>query len=240
MLRAHCQTSGWSLAAQDPFNNVARTAFEALAAVLGQTQSLHTNALDEALALPTDETARIARQTQIILQRETDLCRIVDLPGGSEHVEALTSSLIERASTLVEEIERLGGMARAIDKGLPQRRIEESASRRQARIDAGEEIIVGVNKYQPDAAPQPNLLSVDNHAVRAAQIARLGELRAQRNEAQTRQALAALTAAARTRANLLEAAVAAARAMATVGEMSVALEEVFGRYQPQTRSALGA
>jgi methylmalonyl-CoA mutase len=240
MLRAHCQTSGWSLAAQDPFNNIARTVYEAIAAVLGQTQSLHTNALDEALALPTDETARIARQTQIILQQETDLCRIVDLVGGSEHIEGLTDSLVQRAQALIEEIEQQGGMAKAIDKGLPQRRIEDAASRRQARIDAGQEVIVGVNKYQPEAAPQPKLLSVDNHAVRAAQVARLNQLRAQRDEAQTRAALARLTAAARGDANLLEAAVDAARAMATVGEMSLALEEVFGRYQPQTRSAPGA
>ncbi|MDA1236064.1 MAG: methylmalonyl-CoA mutase [Acidobacteria bacterium] len=240
MLRAHCQTSGWSLAAQDPFNNIARTTYEALAAVLGQTQSLHTNALDEALALPTDETACIARQTQLILQQETDLCHIIDLVGGSDHIEGLTDSLIKRAQALIEEIEQQGGMAQAIDKGVPQRRIQEAASRRQARIDSGDEVIVGVNKFQPEAAPQPTLLSVDNNAVRAAQIARLTELRAQRDEAQTRQALAALTAAARSDANLLEAAVVAARAMATVGEMSLALEEVFGRYQPQTRSAPGA
>jgi methylmalonyl-CoA mutase len=240
MLRAHCQTSGWSLAAQDPFNNIARTTYEAIAAVLGQTQSLHTNALDEALALPTDETARIARQTQIILQQEADLCRVVDLVGGSEYIEGLTESLVQRAQALIEEIEQQGGMARAIDKGLPQRRIEEAASRRQARIDAGQEVIVGVNKYQPDAAPQPKLLSVDNHAVRAAQVARLNQLRAQRDEVQTRAALAKLTAAARGDSNLLEAAVAAARALATVGEMSLALEEVFGRYQPRARSAPGA
>jgi methylmalonyl-CoA mutase len=240
MLRAHCQTSGWSLAAQDPFNNIARTAFEALAAVLGQTQSLHTNALDEALALPTDETARIARQTQIILQQETDLCRVIDLVGGSEHIETLTDLLVEQASAMVQEIEEIGGMARAIDQGLPQRRIEEAASRRQARIDSGEEIIVGVNKYQPESAPQPKLLSIDNRAVRAAQIARLQQLRSQRDEARTQAALANLTAAARRGANLLEAAVEAARNLATVGEMSLALEEVFGRYQPQTRSAPGA
>ncbi len=240
MLRAHCQTSGWSLAAQDPFNNIARTTFEALAAVLGQTQSLHTNALDEALALPTDETARIARQTQIILQHESDVCRIVDLVGGSEHIEGLTARLIEQASSLIREIEQQGGMTRAIDQGLPQRRIEEAASRRQARIDSGEEIIVGVNRYQPEAAPQPKLLSVDNHAVRASQIARLQELRAKRDEAKTQDALAALTAAARSDLNLLAAAVDAARNLATVGEMSLALEEVFGRYQPQTRSSPGA
>jgi methylmalonyl-CoA mutase len=240
MLRAHCQTSGWSLAAQDPFNNIARTAFEALAAVLGQTQSLHTNALDEALALPTEESARIARQTQIILQQETDVDRIVDLVGGSEHIEALTGSLIQRAHSLIQEIEELGGMAQAIDKGFPQRRIQEAAARRQARIDSGEEIVVGVNQYQPESAPQPKLLSVDNHAVRAAQAARLAELRGQRDEPQTRAALAKLTAAARSAANLLEAAVEAARAGATVGEMSFALEEVFGRFLPRTLSAPGA
>ena len=239
-LRAHCQTSGWSLAAQDPYNNVARTTFEAIAAVLGQTQSLHTNALDEALALPTDDSARVARQTQIILQQETDLCRIIDLVGGSHHVEALTQSLIERSSTLIAEIEELGGMANAIEKGLPKRRIEEAASRRQARIDSGEEVIVGVNKYQPETDTQPELLSVDNEAARAAQLARLDSLRTQRDETRVQQALANLTAAARSNGNLLEASVEAARSMATIGEMTAAMEEVFGRYQPQSQSVAGA
>lgn len=239
-LRAHCQTSGWSLAAQDPYNNVARTTFEAIAAVLGQTQSLHTNSFDEALALPTDESARIARETQIILQEETDLCRIIDLAGGSTHVEKLTSSLIERASVLIDEVEEMGGMAVAIEKGLPKRRIGEAASTRQARIDAGEEVIVGVNKFEVEDDPQPELLRVDNEAARASQLARLADLRAERDDARVKQTLEQLTAAARADGNLLEAAIEAARAMATAGEISAALEEVFGRYQPESQTTPGA
>jgi methylmalonyl-CoA mutase len=239
-LRAHCQTSGWSLAAQDPYNNVARTTFEAIAAVLGQTQSLHTNALDEALALPTDDSARVARQTQIILQEEADLCHIIDMVGGSQYIEGLTRSLIESATVLIEEIEEMGGMSAAIEQGLPKRRIEEAASQRQARIDSGEEVIVGVNKYQPEADTQPELLSVDNKAARAVQLARLQSLRSERDESKVGEALAKVTAAARSDGNLLEATIEAARSMATVGEMTAAMEAVFGRYQPQSQSVAGA
>ena len=238
-LRAHSQTSGWSLTEQDPFNNVTRTTIEALAAVLGHTQSLHTNSLDEALALPSAGGARIARNTQLILQEETDLTRVVDLCGGSYHVEGLTADLMRKAWRLIGEIERLGGMAKALENGTPQRRIEEAAARKQARIDSGRDVIVGVNRYRTAERTTLPLLEVDQRAVREAQVARLRKLRAERDEAAVQQALEALTEAAAGRGALLEVAVEAARRRATVGEMSAALEEVFGRYEPRTRALAG-
>ncbi|WP_210530506.1 methylmalonyl-CoA mutase, partial [Rubellimicrobium arenae] len=240
MLRTHCQTSGVSLQEQDPLNNVVRTAYEALAAVLGGTQSLHTNSFDEALALPSDDAARLARNTQLILQEETGVTRVVDPLGGSYYVERLTHEMAEAAWALMEEVEALGGMTRAVASGLPKLRIEASAARRQARIDRGEEVIVGVNRYPPPAgtAPPP-LRSIDNHAVRAAQIARLQALRRDRDGAAVAAALAALRQAAQGGANLLEAALPAARARATVGEISQALEDVFGRHRAETRTLAG-
>jgi methylmalonyl-CoA mutase len=239
ILRMHCQTSGWSLTAQDPFNNVARTCVEALAAVLGGTQSLHTNALDEAFALPTEHSARLARNTQLVLQAETDLCRTADPLGGSYCVEKLTHALAARAEALIDEVERLGGMTRAIESGLPKLRIEEAAARRQARIDSGEDVIVGVNRFQPShAAPLP-IREVDNRAVRERQLARLRRLRESRDGARVQRCLQALTEAARGRANLVPPALEAARAGATVGEMSAALEQVWGRYQPSFRTLRG-
>jgi len=239
-LRAHCQTSGWSLAAQDPFNNVTRTCVEALAAALGHTQSLHTNALDEAIALPTDFSAAIARNTQIYLQEETGITRVIDPWGGSYFVESLTSELMERAWTLIQEVEELGGMTKAIESGLPKRRIEEAAARRQARIDAGKEIIVGVNKYKLDHETPIELLEVDNLEVRRKQQARLEELKRRRDLKTVENALAALTRSAQTRqGNLLELAVSAARQRATLGEISQALETVFGRYQAASQTLAG-
>ncbi len=242
MLRTHCQTSGWSLTEQDPFNNVTRTALEALAAALGGTQSLHTNALDEALALPTDFSARIARNTQLVLQHESDLCRVVDPLGGSYYVERLTHELAERAWTHIEEVEAMGGMAAAIETGLPKRRIEECAARKQARIDSGRDAIVGVNRYRTDAESGIELLEVDNSAVRDAQLARLDELRRTRDEAACQTALAALTEGARGDANLLALSIDAVRAGATVGEVSDAMETVFGRHHavPETISGVYA
>ncbi len=239
-LRTHCQTSGYSLTAQDPFNNVARTTVEALAAVLGGTQSLHTNALDEAIALPTDFSARIARNTQLYLQHETDITRVVDPWGGSYYVETLTHELAEKAWALMQEVEALGGMAAAIETGLPKLRIEEAAARKQARIDSGKEVIVGVNKYQTDEKTEVEVLDIDNDAVRESQVARLQRIRATRDNAAVQAALAALTEAARTATgNLLELAVTAARARATLGEISDALEVVFGRHQATTRTVSG-
>jgi methylmalonyl-CoA mutase len=246
-LRTHCQTSGYSLTEQDPFNNVARTAIEALAAVLGGTQSLHTNSLDEAIALPTDFSARIARNTQLYIQHETDITRAVDPWGGSYYVEHLTQQLVEKAGTLIEEVEALGGMTRAIETGLPKLRIEEAAARKQARIDSGKDVIVGINRYKTTDNQQIELLEVDNQAVREAQIARLAQVRAERDEAAVQQALAAITAAAgeatedrgqRTE-NLLSLAVEAARHRATLGEISDALENVFGRHKATIRSVSG-
>lgn len=231
-LRTHSQTSGWSLTEQDPYNNVARTTIEALAAVLGGTQSLHTNSLDEALALPTEASARIARNTQLILQHETDVCRFVDPWGGSYYVESLTGAMIDRAWELITEIEELGGMARAIESGVPKMRIEEAAARKQARIDAGRETIVGVNQYRPENEEPIELRSVDNDSVRESQLRRLAQLRSERREDDVRGALAALTKGAEGDGNLLELAVDAARKKATVGEISSAIEDVFGRYQP--------
>ncbi|WP_425556751.1 methylmalonyl-CoA mutase [Dactylosporangium darangshiense] len=238
-LRTHCQTSGWSLTAQDVFNNVVRTCIEAMAATQGHTQSLHTNALDEALALPTDFSARIARNTQLLLQQESGTNRVIDPWGGSAYVERLTHDLAARAWSHIEEVERAGGMARAIDEGIPKLRIEEAAARTQARIDSGRQPVIGVNKYRPDADEPIEVLKVDNSAVRAAQIARLRELRASRDAAACAAALDALTAGAANGANLLELSVAAARAHATVGEISDALEKVFGRHTAQIRTISG-
>ncbi|HEY2732750.1 MAG TPA: methylmalonyl-CoA mutase, partial [Polyangiales bacterium] len=239
-LRTHCQTSGWSLTAQDPFNNVARTCIEALAAVCGHTQSLHTNALDEALALPTDFSARIARNTQLYLQQETGITRSVDPWGGSYYVERLTHDLAQRAWSLIEEVEGLGGMAKAIEAGLPKMRIEEAATRTQARIDSGRQTIVGVNKFPPTREEKLQILKVDNTEVRAAQVRRLGELRKQRDESKLRSALNGLTQSAETRSgNLLALALEAARARASVGEISDALEKVWGRHEAVIRSITG-
>ncbi|HVU32391.1 MAG TPA: methylmalonyl-CoA mutase [Opitutaceae bacterium] len=239
-LRTHSQTSGWSLTEQDPFNNVARTSLEALASVCGHTQSLHTNALDEAIALPTDFSARIARNTQLHLQQETGVCNVVDPWGGSYYVEYLTAELIKKARAHLDEIERMGGMTKAIEAGVPKLRIEEAAARRQAKIDSGQETIVGLNKHRLEQEAPLDILEVDNTAVREAQIRRLKELRAARPESDVRAALSALTGCARRGdGNLLELAVAAAQARATLGEISDALEAVYGRYQAQIRSISG-
>ncbi|HEY6271959.1 MAG TPA: methylmalonyl-CoA mutase [Terriglobales bacterium] len=239
-LRAHSQTSGWSLAAQDPFNNVTRTCVEALAAVLGHTQSLHTNALDEAIALPSHFSAGIARNTQIYLQEETGITRVIDPWGGSYFVESLTKKLMERAWTLIEEVEGLGGMTKAMEGGLPKRRIEEAAARRQARIDSGKEVIVGVNKYKLEREMPIELLEVDNVEVRRKQVARLHELKRSRDPKPVEGSLAALTRCAETKqGNLLELAVDAARRRATLGEISYALEAVWGRYQAVSRTLAG-
>jgi methylmalonyl-CoA mutase len=272
-LRTHCQTSGYSLTEQDPFNNVARTAIEALAAALGGTQSLHTNALDEAIALPTDFSARIARNTQLYLQHETDITKVVDPWGGSYYVESLTHQLADKAWALIQEVEELGGMAKAIETGLPKLRIEEAAARKQARIDSGKEIIVGVNKYRPSEEQEIEVLDIDNDAVRESQVARLKQIRATRDNAAVQKALAALTDAARSASlneelrmkneelsgdksaddnsssliphssfnstNLLALAIEAARHRATLGEISDALEAVYGRHQATTRTVSG-
>ncbi len=239
-LRTHCQTSGWSLTEQDPFNNVMRTCVEAMAAVLGHTQSLHTNALDEALALPTDFSARIARNTQLFLQNETDICRVVDPFGGSYYVEYLTDTLMRRAWAHIEEIESLGGMAKALASGLPKARIEEAAAWRQAQIDSGQETIVGVNKYRVDEQANISILEVDTSAVRAAQVSRLQTLRANRDEPRTQATLNALSTCASTgEGNLLAFAVEAARARASLGEISDAMERAFGRHHAETKSIGG-
>jgi methylmalonyl-CoA mutase len=230
MLRTHCQTSGVSLTEQDPYNNVVRTTVEAMAAMLGGTQSLHTNALDEAIALPTDFSARIARNTQIILQEETGMCNVVDPLGGSYYIEALTKELVDKAWEIIERVESEGGMAKAVAAGWPKAMIEEAAAARQARVDRGEDVIVGVNKYRLANEDAIDILEVDNAAVREAQIARIKQVKASRNEADCQAALAALTAGAGSQANLLELAVDAARARATLGEISAAMEAVFGRY----------
>ena len=239
-LRTHCQTSGWSLTAQDPFNNVARTCMEAMAAALGHTQSLHTNALDEAIALPTDFSARIARNTQLYIQDETRVCKVVDPWGGSYYVEALTDELIKRAWGHIQEVEKLGGMAKAIETGLPKMRIEEAAARRQARIDSGRENIVGLNYMQLEHEDAIDILEVDNTAVREAQIARLNKLRANRDNEKVQQCLDAITKSVETgEGNLLELAVEAARARASLGEISMAVEKVCGRHKAVIRSISG-
>jgi methylmalonyl-CoA mutase len=240
MLRTHSQTSGWSLAEQDPFNNVARTCVEAMAAALGGTQSLHTNALDEAIALPTDFSARIARNTQLYLQSETGICRNVDPWGGSWYLESLTGALLERAWAHILEVEGHGGMARAIERGLPKLRIEEAAARRQARLDSDQDVIVGVNRWRLTREEPLEILEVDNTAVRRQQVQRLSSLRRERDQAAVDQALAALTAAAADgTGNLLELAVEAARRRASLGEISAALEKVAGRHQAEIRTISG-
>ncbi|MER2605259.1 MAG: methylmalonyl-CoA mutase [Siculibacillus sp.] len=238
-LRTHSQTSGWSLTAQDVFNNVVRTAVEAMAATQGHTQSLHTNALDEALALPTDFSARIARNTQILLQQESGTTRTIDPWGGSAYVERLTAELAEKALAHIAEVESLGGMAKAIEAGIPKLRIEEAAAKTQARIDSGSQTVVGVNKYKPESEQAIDVLKVDNSAVRTAQIEKLKRLRAERDPAEVQAALDALTAAAAGEGNLLDLAIKAARAKATVGEISDALEKVFGRHKAEIRSIQG-
>ncbi len=239
-LRTHSQTSGWSLTEQDPFNNVGRTAIEALAAALGHTQSLHTNALDEAIALPTDFSARIARNTQIYLQQETEICRSVDPWAGSYYVEALTHELAQKAWALIEEVEKLGGMAKAIETGVPKMRIEEAAARAQGKIDSGTQTIVGVNKYRLEKEDPIDILEIDNTAVRLSQIERLKKLRAERNEAEVQASLAAITRAAETgKGNLLELAIDAAKKRASLGEISDACEKVAGRYKAVIRTIEG-
>ncbi|MTK53520.1 methylmalonyl-CoA mutase [Paludibacter sp.] len=239
-LRTHSQTSGWSLTEQDPFNNVGRTAIEAMAAALGHTQSLHTNALDEAIALPTDFSARIARNTQIYIQEETSICKQIDPWAGSYYVEALTNDLAQKAWDRIQEIEKLGGMAAAIETGVPKMRIEEAAARTQARIDSGNQIIVGVNRFRLEKEAPIDILEVDNSAVRIQQIARLKELRANRNEADVQKALEAITKCVETgEGNLLELAVEAARVRASLGEISYACEKIVGRYKAVIRTISG-
>jgi methylmalonyl-CoA mutase len=239
MLRTHCQTSGVSLTARDPYNNIIRTTLEALAAVLGGTQSLHTNSFDEALALPTDFSARIARNTQLVLQHEAGITRVVDPLGGSFYVEALTRDLADQARALMAQMDAAGGMVAAIEAGLPQRAIEEAAAARQARIDSGEEVIVGVNRYELADEPEVELLEIDNAAVRAAQVERLAQVRAARDPVRVQAALDALTEGARGSANLLALSIEAARARATLGEISDALEAAFGRYDAIPRTVRG-
>ncbi|HNV63288.1 MAG TPA: methylmalonyl-CoA mutase, partial [Candidatus Cloacimonas acidaminovorans] len=235
-LRTHSQTSGWSLTEQDPYNNITRTCIEALAATMGHTQSLHTNSLDEAIALPTDFSARIARNTQLYLQNETGICRVIDPWAGSYYVEFLTDALMKSAWKHIIEVENLGGMAKAIETGLPKMRIEEAAARRQAKIDSGADIIVGVNKYPPETEIPIEILEVDNSAVRDTQIARLEKLRRERNSEEVEKALQAITKSAETgEGNLLELAIDAARKRATLGEISYAMEKVWGRHQEAIR-----
>ena len=240
MLRTHCQTSGVSLQEADPYNNIVRTAFEAMSAVLGGTQSLHTNSFDEAIALPTEFSARIARNTQLILQNETGVTNVVDPLAGSYYVEKLTADLIDAAWKLIEEVEEMGGMTKAVASGMPKLRIEEAAARRQAAIDRGEEVIVGVNKFRPEKEDAIDIRDVDNHAVRDTQIARLEDIRATRDSSACDAALAALETGARTSMeNLLALAVEAARARATVGEISMAMEKVFGRHRAEVKTLAG-
>ncbi len=239
-LRTHCQTSGWSLTEQDAFNNVARTTIEALAAALGHTQSLHTNALDEAIALPTDFSARIARNTQLVLQQETGICTTVDPWGGSYYIETLTHELVHKAWKLIEEVEELGGMAAAIETGIPKMRIEESAAKKQARIDSGKDLIIGVNSYKAEEQTTIETLEVDNTKVREAQLKRLSELKANRNQQEVELALDAITQSCKSgEGNLLALAIDAAAKRATLGEISMACEKLFGRYQATIRSMAG-
>jgi methylmalonyl-CoA mutase len=240
MLRTHCQTSGWSLTEQDPYNNIVRTTIEAMAAVFGGTQSLHTNALDEAIALPSDFAARIARNTQLVLQEETGISQVVDPWGGSYMMESLTNDMAEKARLLINEVEEAGGMAQAIETGLPKLRIEEAAAKKQARIDRGEDIIVGVNKYQVDQQDAVDILEVDNDAVRDAQISRLAQIRQSRDAASVAAALNALSEAAQSgEGNLLALAIEATRHRATVGEISDALETHFGRFVASAQTVSG-
>ena len=239
-LRTHSQTSGWSLTEQDPFNNVTRTAIEAMGAALGHTQSLHTNALDEAIALPTDFSARIARNTQLYLQDETNICRVIDPWAGSYYVEALTDALVKRAWGHIQEVESHGGMTKAIEAGLPKLRIEEASARRQARIDSGRETIVGLTKYRLDKEEALDILDIDNSAVREAQLKKLETLRKNRDNTKVRQILEEITKCAETgKGNLLELSVEAAKARASLGEISSACEKVFGRYKAVIRSISG-
>src|SRR5262249_11162925 len=239
-LRTHCQTSGWSLTAQDVFNNVTRTCIEALAATHGGTQSLHTNALDEAIALPTDFSARIARNTQLLIQQESGTCRVIDPWGGSHYVERLTYELVRRAQVHLAEVEALGGMAKAIAAGIPKLRIEAAAARTQARIDSAAQTIVGVNKFRVAEEAKIEVLKVDTKSVRERQLAKLEQLKRERDPRGAVAAFAALAATARSgRGNLLEGAVAAARAKATVGEITEALEQVWGRHRAETRGVSG-
>lgn len=239
-LRTHCQTSGWSLTEQDPYNNIIRTTIEAMAAVLGGTQSLHTNALDEAIALPTEFSARIARNTQLIIQEETNICKVIDPLGGSYYIESLTNSLAKRAWEIIEEVEELGGMTKAIESGMPKLRIEESAARKQARIDSGLDVIVGVNKYKLDNEVPVEILEIDNTAVREAQIRRLNKIKSERDNVAVNNVLEKLTKACENKdENLLEIAVEAARLRATVGEISDAMEKVFGRHKAEIRLQSG-
>ncbi len=238
MLRTHVQTSGWSLTEQDPYNNIIRTTLEALAAALGGTQSLHTNSFDEAVGLPTDFSARIARNTQLIIQEESQICRVVDPMGGSYYVEALTAEIAKEAKKIIDEVEKLGGMAKAIESGMPKMRIEEAAARRQARIDQGKDVIVGVNKYKIEDEPLKDILEV-SEAVRDEQIQRLEQTRKNRDDTAVRQALEAVTKAAETGENLLAACIPAVRARATVGEIADAMEKVFGRFVATTRCISG-
>jgi methylmalonyl-CoA mutase len=240
VLRTHCQTSGWSLTEQDPFNNVGRTCVEAMAAALGHTQSLHTNALDEAIALPTDFSARIARNTQIYIQEETQICKEVDPWAGSYYVETLTKELAEKAWALIQEIQELGGMAKAIETGIPKMRIEEASARTQARIDSGNQTIIGINKYRLEKEDPIDILEVDNTAVRKQQIERLNDLKSKRDNAAVKKALEAITHSAKTgEGNLLDLAVQAAHVRATLGEISDACEEVCGRYKAIIRTISG-
>ena len=238
-LRTHCQTSGWSLTEQDPFNNIARTCIEAMAATLGGTQSLHTNSLDEAVALPTDFSAKIARDTQKYIQQETDIVKAVDPWAGSFYVEKLTAELVDRAWTLMQEVEELGGMAKAIENGLPKMRIEEAAARKQARIDSGKDQIVGVNIFQTNEETEIDILEIDNTAVRKSQLARLQKVKNERDEAAVQKALEEITECSKGDGNLLAAAVKAARLRATLGEISMAMEKVFGRYVATSRAISG-
>ncbi|HQD34365.1 MAG TPA: methylmalonyl-CoA mutase [Bacteroidales bacterium] len=239
-LRTHTQTSGWSLTAQDPFNNVARTCIEAMSAALGHTQSLHTNALDEAIALPTDFSARIARNTQLFLQEETQICRVVDPLGGSYYLETLTDEIAHKAWELIQEVEELGGMTKAIVAGIPKMRIEEASARRQARIDSGLDIIVGINKYQLEKEDPLQILEVDNTIVREKQIQRINEVKATRDNEKVQQSLDAITKACETgEGNLLELAIEAAKYRATLGEISYAMEKAWGRYVPEIKSITG-
>ena len=239
MLRTHCQTSGWSLLAQDPYNNIARTSIEALAAVFGGTQSLHTNALDEALALPSDFSAKVARDTQLYIQRETDIVRTIDLLGGSHYIEKLTSEIVDEAKSLMKEVEDSGGMVAAIEKGVPKMRIEEAAAKKQAMIDSGEEKIIGLNIYQHKDEEPIELLEIDNALVRNKQIEGLRRLRLNRNQEEFEKSISALITAAKNDGNLLEACVIAARARASLGEISQTLESVFGRFQARSSMVSG-